>query len=528
MNARRTGPLSSNVRLHVRDFCPFAKARATELPIALATQLILPVEPVICFCTEIRWIRQQGEMDCGLACTQMILRTLDELGDCPQPSFLLTDLRENMPSKPQVFESHSEDSGATTGVYADSGRGLSSRRIPRKRERLIRRTEGSQEGRLPNSPKSFKVLGSTGSHGSSTVESVDALPIEYYCMRADATEAKLGSELANRGHCKCLNEVLQEAGRERSRSQKGGNGFLKQCSLEKGFFSGTLKSALRPVSEQKARELLRRAAHGGWTVELLLLLQHLPCGIATSFTGFNPKHADKPFYKSFASAHNAFDEEAQRVASQFRQARRLGLQVVTGRISRASLAWEVLNGRMAIVLVDGGRLVAPDPHEVPPQQYDGHFVVVCGVSLALAATVLGTQQHQEAASCEMEAKPLDETLKSNLFVASEDPKRISPVSLTSARNAFVDGVRACQVKAFLLKDPQCPQASWITPERLDICRDTDGTDNDLIVVQMPERLQKAWVMPAPSESSQWSEYTASPYVADLLGASFIEAVIWGL
>lgn len=122
------------------------------------------------------------------------------------------------------------------------------------------------------------------------------------------------------------------------------------------------------------------------------------------------------------------------------------------------------------------------------------------------------------------------------------------VAIEAAQRAFATGVRTCQVMAFLIRDPLYPRACWITSERFDNCRDADGediklccrdtarrsesrpfggtrefsgplhcvlsdgrgtmpisrtaslpagTDDDLLVVQMPSHLQKAWMTAAP-------------------------------
>ncbi|CDJ27778.1 uncharacterized protein EMH_0034740 [Eimeria mitis] len=45
--------------------------------------------PLLCFTIQMQWVPQRGEMDCGLACAQMILKTLDSSGLSPQPPYLL-------------------------------------------------------------------------------------------------------------------------------------------------------------------------------------------------------------------------------------------------------------------------------------------------------------------------------------------------------------------------------------------------------------------------------------------------------
>ncbi|CDJ44137.1 hypothetical protein, conserved, partial [Eimeria tenella] len=78
-----------------------------------------------------------------------------------------------------------------------------------------------------------------------------------------------------------------------------------------------------------------------------------------------------PFYKSFSDAPQAFDKEAKRVAANFKRARKIGLQIQKRRVSRAQLAHELLQGRVAVVLLDGGRLGARELRAVPRTQYDG-------------------------------------------------------------------------------------------------------------------------------------------------------------
>ena len=67
----------------------------------------------------------------------------------------------------------------------------------------------------------------------------------------------------------------------------------RPCPLEKSLFQSVLTRAPKAVCLHQARRLVQRLAKGSWTIDLLLLLQHMPCALATSYTGYNPTHANK-------------------------------------------------------------------------------------------------------------------------------------------------------------------------------------------------------------------------------------------
>lgn len=66
-----------------------------------------------------------------------------------------------------------------------------------------------------------------------------------------------------------------------------------KCCFKKSIFDQPLMATRKSPCWRHQVELLYRASRGGWTVELLLLLQHLPCAMVTTFKGFNPSHATK-------------------------------------------------------------------------------------------------------------------------------------------------------------------------------------------------------------------------------------------
>lgn len=111
-------------------------------------------------------------------------------------------------------------------------------------------------------------------------------------LRARRTTASPGHRAAD-----CCERVAQNA---KGNSQKGGKrrrtdeeGSCSRCPLEKSPFNLPLTQAQGDFCLKHARQLMNRAAKGGWTIDLLLLLGHLPCAMATSCIGYNPSHADK-------------------------------------------------------------------------------------------------------------------------------------------------------------------------------------------------------------------------------------------
>ncbi|KAL8450291.1 hypothetical protein Emag_003314 [Eimeria magna] len=192
------------------------------------------------------------------------------------------------------------------------------------------------------------------------------------------------------------------------------------CAKEVTLIGAPLSRATKAFCQQQARQLAKRVAKGSWTIDLLLFLRHLP------------------------------------------------------RISRASLACEVLNGRVAIVLVDEGRLTAKKPSKVPSRQYDGHFVVLCGVAIAIP-TADGTHASWEREIIRSESVLGYANTSSQGITAGGEPMSGNfSLTVDAAQRAFAAGLTACQVKAFLIRDPLHPGACWLTPDRLDICRTADG------------------------------------------------------
>ncbi|KAL8443644.1 hypothetical protein Emed_006662 [Eimeria media] len=397
-------------------------------------------QPVVCVCTKLQWFPQRGEMDCGLACAQMILRTLDGPGQIPQPVELLA-----VGEKPLCSDDASSDSSDEC-VCSLCGASCSS-------------PEDSDVGDSAEEKQQKQSLGAP-SAGSST----SALRMR---LSQDASSSSDQNACASAG-CLCSPLGLENA-QDLHKSP---------CVKERSLFGGPLSPATKGVCQRQARQLAKRVAKGSWTVDLLLFLQHLPCALATSYTGYNPNHADK------ASLYFVL------------------LNVTYRRISRASLAWEVLNGRVAIVLVDEGRLTAREPTKVPSHQYDGHFVLLCGVAIAISPADV------THASWERELLPPDSVLGYSRSLSEGRKAAGKPLSgsfaltVEAAQRAFAAGLTACQVKAFLILDPMHPEARWLTPDRLDICRTADGTDDDTLFVQMPHPLQNAFLMPSPPACSR--------------------------
>ncbi|KAL8425283.1 hypothetical protein Efla_005847 [Eimeria flavescens] len=368
-----------------------------------------PKQPVICISTQLQWRPQQCAMDCGLACAQMVLRTLDGAGRCPQPMALLVLGDRPSPSD----EDSSESSGESVDVCNCSICSLSclSPDDSEAGEQVDERRGPAESSAAELSSGSSPASGSGTVTGRGDKGAVSDQPPVAVC-------------------CVCTQQWLQ--------TEHGP--CPSPCLPEKSLFGSRLSPASEAFCEHQATELAQRVARGSWTVDLLLLLQHLP------------------------------------------------------RVSRASLAWEVLSGRVAIVLVDEGRLIARDPNKVPSHEYDGHFVVVCGVALAYpVANADGNSWREEPSVPEGYSKQAG--LPPGSKTAERKPlSEHSVFKVDAAQRSFSEGVRACQVKAFLLLDPLHSKPYWITPERLDFSRSADGTDDDLLLIQMPSHIQNAWFM----------------------------------
>ncbi|KAL8437946.1 hypothetical protein ACSSS7_000596 [Eimeria intestinalis] len=143
-------------------------------------------------------------------------------------------------------------------------------------------------------------------------------------------------------------------------------------------------------------------------------------------------------------------------------------------MSRASLAFEVLNGRVAIVLVDEARLTAKDPSKVASCQYDGHFVIVCGVAIAIPTADAMRAAWEHEILCPESSLGYASSSSQGKIAAGGPMSGGSALTVGAAQRAFAAGLTTCQVKAFLIRDPLHPRALWLTPDRLDICRTADG------------------------------------------------------
>ncbi|KAL8275419.1 hypothetical protein Esti_000631 [Eimeria stiedai] len=392
-------------------------------------------QPLVCICTNVEWHPQRGDMDCGLACAQMILRTLDGPGQIPQPVELLA-----VGEKPSCSDGTSSDSSGECDCSLCCASCAS----------------------LDGSDVEDNAGAQQQSSGAPSVAS-----------SAAAVHRRLSQEAASSDQILCATGCLCTP----SGLEKLQDADKPPCAKEKSLFDFPLSRAMKAFCQKQARQLAKRVVKGSWTIDLLLFLQHLPCGIATSYTGYNPNHAEKaslPLYLNFSPLHQSDTREARRVSAQFRRARRVGLQVVKQRMSRASLASEILNGRVAIVLVDEGRLTAKDPSKAPSRQYDGHFVLVCGVAIAIP-TADATLAFWGCGISRLE-RSLGSASRSpqGRKAARERKSGNSDLTVDAAQRVFAAGLTACQVKAFLICDPLHPEARWLTADRLDICRTADG------------------------------------------------------
>lgn len=113
----------------------------------------------------------------------------------------------------------------------------------------------------------------------------------------------------------------------------------------------------------------------------------------------------------------------------------------------------------------------------------GHFIVICGVALASPVAVEGLNQRTPTESpldgCSIiEECPLKDSPKQHgeggCVTAPEESRNCAAVFVEEAKLGFSAGIRSCQVEAFIYRDPANPEASWITADRLDMCRDADG------------------------------------------------------